>query len=263
MAIVKQPPGMAGLYGRAAAITGESQKAMRQAEEARRAAQQMQAIQLQQAREERGYQRQLESEERSHQWEVEKMDMRSRVDFTEEERARQEKRANFQATIKRIDEIENITKETKEDLRTKAVVDFLGISVSDRVLFPELHKKEEARKRVPSRTDVGAALEFLAEVEEKEKSWEIPWISREPPTEEERAAVPYYQDILRRAGMGAGEAGRAAVSMAPVEQDVNINVRPNNIPDFDAITAQIYSIDPEKARTYFDKWKTLFPGEYE
>ena len=146
MAIEKQQP-MAALYGRAAQITGESQRAMREAEEARRAAEQMRTLQIQHAREERSQQRQLEAEERSHQWEMEKMEMRSRVDFAEQESRRQEKRANLQAAVKKIDELAEagqITSENAEAYKTKAIMNYHRVSLSDRALglVPETRKKE-------------------------------------------------------------------------------------------------------------------------
>ena len=258
MAIVKQPA-LAALYGRAAAITGESQKAQREIEASMRAAEQMRAIQIQRAREERSQQRQLESEERSHQWEMEKMEMRSRVDFAEQEGRRQEKRANLQAAVKKIDELAEagqITPENAEKHKTKAIMGFYDVSLSDRALglIPETDEREKA----PSRTDVGAALKFLAEVEEKEKGWGIPYWSDPGPTPEERAAVPYYQDILHKAGMGAGQAAETAGGMAPVEQDVNINVRPSSKQEFKTTVSQLKAVDPTKAQAYFDKYIGAF-----
>ena len=257
MAIVKQPPGMATMYSQAAIISGKAQKALRQEEAARQAAAQMRSIQAQQIRDERSQMRQLETEERAHQWEVEKMDMRSRMDFAEEERARQEKRTKLQSTLDRIDEIDTIPESTKEGLRTKAILEYNQVNVSDRVLFPGLYETTE-RERVPSRTDVGAAVKFMTEFREKERKWNIPYVREVAPTAEERAAVPYYQDILQKAGMGAEEAGRAAVSMTPVEQDVNINVAPSNEAEFESIVARLKATDISKARAYYEKFAGQF-----
>jgi len=269
MAIRIQPKGLATLYGRAATLTGQAQRAQREIEMNRRAAEQMQSLQNQREMAEFNQQltiegekrravRQYESEERTHQWEMEKAEMRSRADFAEIERARQEKRANLQATIKRINEIETIPESTKERLKTKAVLDFHQISVSDRVLFPELYERDEERG-APSRTDVGAAVKFMTEYREKEaeaESWLSPFAPE--PTAEERAAVPYYQDILRKAGMGTEEAAQAAVGMAPVEQDVNINVAPSNEAEFEAIVSQLKATDISRARAYYEKFSGQF-----
>lgn len=267
MGIRIQPTGLATLYSKAATLTGQAQRAQREIEMNRRAAEQMQSLQNQREMAEFNQQltiegekrravRQYESEERSHQWEMEKAEMRSRADFAEIERARQEKRANLRRTLDIIDEIETIPDSTKEGLKTKAMLDFQQVSVSDRVLFPDLYGAEE--DKAPSRTDVGAALEFLAEVEEKEKSWGIPYWSDPKPTAEEREAVPYYQDILRRAGMDAGEAAQAAAGMTPVEQDVNINVRPSSKDEFKSIVRQLNSFDKNKAQIYYDRYLGAF-----
>ena len=243
MAIEKQQP-VAGMYAQAAAMTGKAIAAQRDIEAAKEQHREI---------------RRMEAEERAHQWEIEKMEIRSRMDFAEEERTRQEKRANLQAAVKKIDELAEagqITSENAEAYKTKAVMGYYDVSLSDRALglVPE---KEDAKK-IPSRTDVDAALKFLTEFEEKERKWHIPYVREVAPTAEERAAVPYYQDILQRAGMGAGEAGRVAVSMTPVEQDVNINVRPNSKEEFRSIVRQLDSFDKDKGQRYYKQYVRTF-----
>lgn len=107
MAVVIQQPGLAGLYGKAAAISKGAKEA--------RAAQE-QAARKQEIREQRQYQQNvkmldaqldLEMYERSKRWEIEKMELRSRGDFEREERFRQrkldEQRAKLDALEKAYD----------------------------------------------------------------------------------------------------------------------------------------------------------------
>jgi len=131
MAIEKQQP-VAGMYAQAAAMTGKAIAAQRDIEAAKEQHREI---------------RRMEAEERAHQWEIEKMEIRSRMDFAEEERTRQEKRANLQAAVKKIDELAEagqITSENAEAYKTKAIMNYHRVSLSDRALglVPETRKKE-------------------------------------------------------------------------------------------------------------------------
>lgn len=114
MAIRIEQPNLATLYGRAAALIGRAQRAREQEQLAERrisqfrsieAQRESQQIQIEQQRNMRLLDAQLDLEmyERSKRWEIDKMQLRSQVDFQREEQIRQRKLDSFDSAVQQID----------------------------------------------------------------------------------------------------------------------------------------------------------------
>ena len=139
MPIELQQPGLAGLYGRAAVISKAEQKAQRTQEQQARKQEIQEQRQYQQSMKQVDAQLDLEMYERSKRWEIEKMQLRSQVDFTREEQRRQRVLDQLEASVKYIEESDLFDEQQKERLlfsaKLKAVkADIPGLS---QMLFPE------------------------------------------------------------------------------------------------------------------------------
>lgn len=98
--------------------------------EARRAQQEAIQLQLQAQRDMKmiDYQMELEKYKRSHEWEIEKMEVASRIDFEKEERAKAAKESEYQSKKKAILESDALGKEQKAKLAVALDMEYLGAS---------------------------------------------------------------------------------------------------------------------------------------
>ena len=95
--------------------------------------------------EEREQQWELEAENRARLWEIEKMEIRSRLDFEREEKLRQRKLDEIESAVKQIDETDWIPEEKKEQYKEMLYMKKLGVTVPARMVAPELYERPPAQ----------------------------------------------------------------------------------------------------------------------
>jgi hypothetical protein len=103
MAIRKRPAGMAITYAKLGKLAGEVRQAGREAEIRQRTESALLTEQRRRELSELEHQWSIEAFNRSKAWEIEKMEMSSRLDFQRQEKARQETLGEFDIAIKAID----------------------------------------------------------------------------------------------------------------------------------------------------------------
>lgn len=111
----------------------------------------------------------LQMNERSKMWEIEKMELRSRLDFEREEKKRQQVLDQYEASVKYINDSDLFDERTKERLLFSAKLkaskaDIPGLS---RILFPEVYERAPTPKQV-SPTQRISAMRALREEEYRE-----------------------------------------------------------------------------------------------
>lgn len=147
MPIEIRPSGEAELYGMAGELVGEAKATEREIARAERI--QTQLLSIQNQREMAAFNNQLlldrmkfqatmgfEKEKRAEQWQLQKMEIASQIDFEREEGERQEKLNNYSAVVKKIDETDYLGEDTKERLKLQAYLKLHEVSVTDRALQP-------------------------------------------------------------------------------------------------------------------------------
>lgn len=144
MGVTIQQKGLAQLYGRAATLAGQAQRAreleqraIRQQEQLRsiEAQKEAQQMQVEQQRSMRMLDAQLDLEmyERSKRWEIDKMQLRSQVDFQREEQSRQRKLDSYDNALTQIDkEVQagTMTEKEAEPYKLKINLNKQGVNVS-------------------------------------------------------------------------------------------------------------------------------------
>jgi len=199
MAITIQQKGLAGLYGKAAVLAGRAKKAQRKEEIAARRAEQI--INLQARKEMAEFERQfsidrmkadrmldLQAEQRAKAWEIEKMQLRSQIDFQREEQLRQRKLDSLDSAIQQIDKevlAGRITEQEAYPIKQKLELNKVGVNVpvsafpgdeEDRYgVQPYWMRGREAPEGTPERQLYEAKME-------------------EQISGERRGVVPYYLD---------------------------------------------------------------------
>lgn len=196
MAIKVQPKGMAGLYSRLGALAGQAEAARRAEENLRRM--EMQLSQQEHAREMATFNAQLrlQTEQRARMWELEKMDMRSRVDFEREEKNRQRKLDDRQAQTDALDRALKDGIINEQDYNQAYLQVTTGVPMYTQA---QITGRAADRPEKPEfgRTDVTAAIKYLQEISgkrEKAEKWYHPLAP--DVTEEEVKAEEYYKSII-------------------------------------------------------------------
>ena len=236
MAIRIEQPGLAGLYGRAAVISKQEAEARRKQEQQAR---------KQEIQEQRAYQQNmkaldatldLEMYERSKRWEIEKMQMRSQVDFQREEQKRLRVLDQYEASIKYIEDSDLFDERQKEGLIFKAKIKALGQRVTgiDKILFPT---EPTARQVTP--TQRVTAMRRLREDEAlQEPTWLQAWL---PGGKGELSEdVLREKELLESIAAGQYEApgGTISTGLPVVKNDA----------DFDALPSGTLFLDPQGIR---------------
>lgn len=196
---IKIPPkGQTERAALAGQIIGKYRAAQQEIERTERIQARLQSIAAQKEMAEFGYQlaldrakfnatMDLEEEKRSRTWELEKMELRSRIDFEKEERKRIQNEEEYEAGVRIINE-SNMPDLEKEKqlfrLRMKKEAD-MAVSIP-----------KETEKRI-SEADLARATKFLGEYEEPK--WYQPLMKE--PTEAEKAMKTHYEQLLGKAGI--------------------------------------------------------------
>lgn len=182
----------------------------------------------------------VDATQRAQMWEIEKMQIRSRLDFEREEMERIRELDRIDGALKQIDrEVESgrITETQAAPLRFSYEMKKYGVDTPVSLIRPPREQEQVPTKR----TDVDAAIKFLQEYEEKKKKaaqWYSPFAPE--PTTEEDIAAEYYRGVLK--------------TVEPTIADIDIE--PSSEQEFYAIVGQLKTVDPAKAKAYYDKWST-------
>jgi len=94
--------------------------------------------------------RQLDAEMRSHEWQMQKMQITSQLDFEREEKKRMRALSEYDAAVKYIDDSDIFDDSDKEKYKFKAKMNLLNQGVSDRALFPELYNQGTEKQVSPT-----------------------------------------------------------------------------------------------------------------
>lgn len=139
----------------------------------------------------------FEKEKRAQLWEIEKMELRSRVDFQKEEMGRLKKESEYERGIELIRDTTNLTDSQKEDAFFKLQMHHATGYVPS---IPA--EREEREERGPSETEIARAVKFLSEWEEPGKLGGLAhkltrgFLGAEPPTEGERKLKTHYEKLI-------------------------------------------------------------------
>jgi len=71
---------------------------------------------------------------RAREWELEKMELASRIDFEADEKERLRRKQEFQAAIKQVDDVEWLSPEEREKYKFNAYLKFQGLPETDKIL---------------------------------------------------------------------------------------------------------------------------------
>jgi len=153
MAIVIQLQNLTGLYSKAAKLVGESQKAQKEIEQAERVQEQLRSIaaskemaefqnQLTLDRAKYNSMMDLEAEKRAKAWDIEKMELRSRMDFAEEERKRMERNKEYDMAIKQLYENPIYAKLTPDEkIQAEQILEMR--KYTNQPVFPRMTEEDE------------------------------------------------------------------------------------------------------------------------
>lgn len=252
MGIEIRPKNEAQVYAKTGALIGQAQRRAQEWElekaEARSQLDFQQELRLRQLDDERVI--------KAREWELEKMMIRSRLDFEAEEKERLQKKQQFQAVMKQIDETDMLTPEKKELAKFQTAMKFQGVDIADEILSP----KEETERygvmphwmrpdvlqtpygqaqltksmlmkpepEAVKRTDVDAAIKGIQTYNERYGGVlnKLPLIGNAP-SPEEQAAYEYYKNILNEAGLPTEDTQTEPIPVATEDEynDLPVGVR--------------------------------------
>jgi len=132
MPIEIQQPGLAGLYGRAAQISKAEKEAQRKQEQQARKEEQQAEFEYKTALRQQDMAIDLEMNQRAKLWAIEKMELRSRMDFQREEQQRQRKLDSIDSALQQIDKevlAGRMTEQEAYPIKQKFELNKLGVDV--------------------------------------------------------------------------------------------------------------------------------------
>jgi len=181
MAIRIQQAGLPELYAKAATLAGQAQRARELEQQAIRRQEQIQSIQAQRESQQIALEQQrnmrlldaqldLEMYERSKRWEIDKMQLRSQVDFQREEQQRQRKLDSIDSALQQIDKevlAGRMTEQEAYPIKLKYEIEKMGVDVPVSLVRPPAERAE----KVVSPTQRISAMRALREEEYREPTW--------------------------------------------------------------------------------------------
>jgi hypothetical protein len=201
----------------AAVKVGQARAGEQIAKEAMRGASRLQEMQLQmqhqQALKQQDMAMDLQMNEASKLWEIEKMQLRSQGDFAREERKRMRALDEYDAAVKYIDESDYFDDAQKEGLKFKAKFRLLNQGVTDRSIFPEMYERQPTAERPPSPTQRISAMKML----ETEQYQEPDWLQRLLPFGKGELSE---QDVVQKQILEGIVAGKPNVPGGTIAPDV-------------------------------------------
>lgn len=158
----------------AAALAGEERAAQQQLEISERRQAQQREFEYRTAVRQQDMAFDLETEMRAKQWELEKMEISSRVDFEREEKKRQRVLDEYDAAIKYINDSDLFDERQKEGLIFKAGMKLLNqnITGADKIIFPT----EPTQRQVTPTQRVSAMKKLREEEAFQEPTWLQGWL---------------------------------------------------------------------------------------
>lgn len=237
----------------AAQRAGEAQAALRAQEQAERLQTQQMEFDYRTALRQQDIVIDLQMQERSKMWEIEKMEISSRTDFAREEQKRQRVLDELDAATKYINDSDLFDEGQKERLLFTAKLkaskaDIPGLS---KILFPT-----EPTQRQVSPTQKISAMKRLREEEYQEPTpWEkiVPQFLGGRPSElspEIQAEKQILQSII--SGQYAAPTGTITTGI-PLAENI-----PSTAAEFESIVAQLKRTDMNAAKEYYNKWAGQF-----
>lgn len=237
--------------GRLATLAGQSIAAQKEIEYSRAMARQLQQMEHEKEMTVFRAQLDLQASMRSQQWELEKMEIRSRVDFEREERERVRNLDSIDNALRQIDkEVESgrydENSERIQNLRFYYKMKRQGTAPPVSLIQPP----REERERYISPAQRMAAYKQLQTEELREPTW----LERLLPggkgelTEEEL----FYREMFEKTARGEP----AGTITSPITTDTDIE--PTSETEFYGIVSRLKAIDPVKARAYYNKWAGRF-----
>jgi len=130
MAIRIEQPGLAGLYGAAAVISKQEAEARKKQEQQARKEEQQAELEYRTALRQQDMAIDLQMSERSKLWEIEKMELRSRLDFEREEKERVRKLDSIDSALQQIDKevlAGRITEQEAYPIKLKYQMNKMGV----------------------------------------------------------------------------------------------------------------------------------------
>jgi len=226
MAIRVTPEGEAGRMAEVGKIVGQAQAAQQRIEQAVRTQERLASIEAQKELAIFNHQLQLdrakyhaymdfEGERRAREWELEKMEMSSRLDFQQEEKKRLEDTEKYNTGV------EIIENSNMPDFRKEQAL--FDLSMKFRAGYvPSIPAEKE--ERLPSEADIARAAKYLSEYEEPGRLRRgISKITRgllgaKAPTPQEKALKTHYERLL-------GEGLRTESTFPAIQPIYQENVR--------------------------------------
>ena len=202
----------------------------------------------------------LEKESRARAWEIEKMEIASRIDNELENKNYIKKMSQWQAGDEYIDSIadkhppEQVTmmrftldKQFAGDIPKAAARLGVGLYEQEKgKAEAKLLEKQQKEEKPPSRTDITTAVKFLGEYNEKKNKSSKFWHPLAPePTPEEDEAAEYFKDMLNKVGINTPQLQAGYSSPNTISTGLPTV---NNDADFDALGSGQEFIDPDGIR---------------
>lgn len=190
----------------------------------------------------------LESQKRAQLFDLEKLETMDRMDFARDERERNRKEDEYQATIRYIEDRDDLTTEQKKAYGFKAYMKKQGVNVSESNLLPE----QKDPMRPPTVSNQIAAMRELQKDIYKEpgftKRITPKWLGG-------RKELP--EDIQQHKQFLEGIVGQGQPSELDAADQV-MNVEPASLADFENTVIELAKIDQAKADAYFRKYTSKF-----
>ena len=210
----------------------------------------------------------LEKESRARAWEIEKLEIASRIDNELGNKRYIKKMSQWQAGDEYIDSIAGDHPPDKVammrfslDSQFAKDIPEAGARLGGGMYEMEQRKAEaklalqQKEEKPPSRTDVSAAVKFLTEYDEKKNRslWSKIWDPFAPePTPEEEQAAEYFRDMLNKAGVATPQTQTGTTTPDPT------SFEPTNVAEFETTVAQLKSVNMMEAQKYYNQWKDKF-----
>ena len=158
----------------AAALAGQERAAQQQLEISERRQAQQREFEYRTAIRQQDMAIDLQMQERAKLWEIDKMELRSRLDFEREEKKRQRVLDEYDAAIKYINDSDLFDEQQKEGLIFKAGMKLLNqnITGADKIIFPT----EPTQRQVTPTQRVSAMKKLREEEAFQEPTWLQGWL---------------------------------------------------------------------------------------
>jgi hypothetical protein len=189
----------------------------------------------------------LESQRRAAMFDLEKLETMDRMDFAREERERNRRENEYQATIRYIEERDDLSPDQKKAYGFKAYMKKQGVNVSESHLLPE---QRQAQRPATVSNQIAAMKELQKDIYKEPgflKRIRPGWLGGQ---KELDPAIQQHKDFLE------GVMAQGQIQMDDVTDP--INVEPETLESFERTFIELAKIDRKKADAYFKKYTSKF-----